>query len=97
MLAGGQLAETEELIAEPFDDFGAGSWILLAGDIIYLGSGKDTGIRLLNLRTRKTRLLHDVKDHPIERGVAISPDGRRIVYSQLDRSDSNIMIADGVR
>ena len=92
-------AGAEEQVAEPFDDYGAGSWLLAPGDkeIVYLGSGQDTGIRAWNIVTRKSRLLHDVKDRAIERGLSVSPDGRRLIYSQLDRSDSNVMIAEGIR
>lgn len=96
-LSTGLSGPTEELVAQLFDDYGAGSWILAGNEIIYLGSGKDAGVRAFSLKTRKSRLLYDVKDHPMERGLALSPDGRHLIFSQLDRSDSNIMIADGVR
>jgi Tol biopolymer transport system component len=89
----------EEFVAELFDDYGAGSWLLAPGgkEILYLGSGKNKGLRAWNLLTRQDRLLHNDPIHSIERGLSISADGRRIVYSQLDRSDSNVMVAEGLR
>jgi hypothetical protein len=48
-------------------------------------------ISFYDFSTRKTRDIFK-NDRDLHDGISISPDGRYMLYSQLDENDSNIML-----
>ena len=59
--------------------------------------GRPAAIRAYSLTTRKVRSIIDLTDVFLDRGdigVSVSADGKSILYAQLDRSGSNVIIAD---
>ena len=78
-------------------------WTLTADEIVFLDPGTSTqpaAIRAHRIVTRRTRsilelteLLPDTRGNM---GISVSPDSRWVLYSQLDRSGSNVMVADHV-
>ena len=60
---------------------------------------RPAAIRAYNLTTGKVRSILDLTEAfaGLEIGVSVSRDGKSILYSQLDRSGSNIMMAERSR
>jgi len=79
-------------------------WTITADEIVFLDSATSTrsaAIRAYRIATGRTRsilelteLLPDTRGNM---GISVSPDSRWVLYSQLDRSGSNIMVADHIR
>jgi serine/threonine protein kinase len=75
-------------------------WALTAGEIVFIDRpalGRPAAIRAYSLTTRKVRSIIDLTDVFLDRGdigVSVSADGKSILYAQLDRSGSNVIIAD---
>jgi Tol biopolymer transport system component/DNA-binding winged helix-turn-helix (wHTH) protein len=75
------------------------STIAMARDgLYYLSTMNDRGAQLDFYRfgDRTSRALATI-DHPVHRFLSSSPDGKSVVYSQVDRSDSDLMIVDPFR
>ena len=61
---------------------------------------RPAAIRAYNLTTGKVRSILDLTEVFADRceiGVSVSKDGKSILYSQLDRSGSNIIMAEKSR
>jgi len=79
-------------------------WTLTADEIVFLDPATSThpaAIRACRIATGRTRsilelteLLPDTRGNM---GISVSPDSRWVLYSQLDRSGSNVMVADHIR
>jgi Tol biopolymer transport system component len=79
-------------------------WTLTADEIVFLEPATSTklaAIRAYRIATGRTRsilelpeLLPDTRGNM---GVSVSPDSGWVLYSQLDRSASNVMVADHIR
>jgi len=76
-----------------------GSWELLCvtskGVYFVPGEGAKT-IRFLDAGSGKVRTLA-TPDKPLEAGLAVSPDGEFVVWSQRDRETINLMLVEGFR
>ena len=76
-----------------------GPWAVAGDEVFFLGhfpEKQSTVIYAHNTITQKTRLiltLPPVFAHRYDTSLSVSADGRWILYSQLDRSGSNVMIA----
>jgi serine/threonine protein kinase len=78
-------------------------WTLTADEIVFLDPATSTNLaairayRIATGRTRSilelTELLPDTRGNM---GISVSPDARWVLYSQLDRSASNVVVADHV-
>jgi hypothetical protein len=68
---------------------------------IYYATGSTAGPRLnfLDFRTGDARVVSALAKAPdiTIPSLAVSPDGRRILYAQYDQSGSNIMMVEGFR
>ena len=75
-------------------------WAVTANEVVFIARPDGTrpaAIRAYNLTTGKVRLILDVTEVFADRGdigVSVSKDGKSILYSQLDRSGSNIIMAE---
>jgi eukaryotic-like serine/threonine-protein kinase len=54
-------------------------------------------LRFFELKTRKDRLITELPKRPFNSGLDISPDGRSFLYTQVDQSDTDIMLVDNFR
>jgi eukaryotic-like serine/threonine-protein kinase len=96
--AGGPAAE--ELVIGPPFHVQADGWDLSSGQIVFIdrpSESRPTAIRASNLATRQVRLIMNLNEAFPDRNdiaVAISPDARWIMYTQLDRSGANVIVAE---
>lgn len=79
-------------------------WTLIPNEIVFYDGATrshSAEIEAYNLRTQQMRsilLLNELfPNNRGELGISVSPDAQWILYSQLDRSGSNIMVADPTR
>jgi len=75
----------------------AATWVLSNNELLYetFGDrGTPAAIWSLDLKTRTKRIVHSVGDVPLARGLALSRSGTTVFFSQLDRWESNIVVAD---
>ena len=81
----------------PLEHRATATWVLAGHEIIYSTSGDmDTPAALwaFDLETRRKRMIHSTGDVPLARGLALSPEGTSVLFAQLDRWQSNIVVAD---
>lgn len=97
------IGETEELVVADINRVDWGNWTV-AGDKIYFFQRTPTAVSLVSqhLATREQQVFasfpHFTLSH--ESGIAVSPDGSRLLLSRTDRSESDIMLVemqDGVK
>jgi Tol biopolymer transport system component len=76
-----------------------GNWALTREGIFFLDATVHANIRYFDLATRQTRLIATLPRRPSvgDSGLAVSPDGRWLLYSQLDLQGSVIMVTEGFR
>jgi hypothetical protein len=71
------------------------------GGIYYATAAPPLGPRLefMDLATRHVREISRMQKAPdlTIPGLAVSPDGRRLLYAQYDQSGSNILMVEGFR
>jgi Tol biopolymer transport system component len=76
-----------------------GNWALTSSGLFYLDGRPDGSAELKRVAADgKTTVLTRVA-HPVrwDGGLGVSPDGLTVVYASLDRSDSDLYWADGIR
>ena len=54
------------------------------------------GIRFYEFATRKIQKLLTI-ERPVHLAIAVSPDGRTILYTQLDEAGSDLMLVENFR
>jgi Tol biopolymer transport system component len=59
-------------------------------------TASDSSIQFLNLATNQTRRVANF-GKPLEGGLALSPDGRWILYTQIDQSDYELRLVENFR
>ena len=72
------------------------SFVVTTRGIYYLAATGKLSIRLLDFRTGKTTEVLS-SDDVQELGLALSPDGRRILFSKVDQYDSDLMLVENFR
>lgn len=90
-------APTEQLVLGPMKELLAHSWTLTPNELPFFArtqNGQVYDIRAYGLHTRKLRNIAVDLQFQIPSDLTASPDGRWLLYWQLDHSGSNIMIAD---
>lgn len=101
--AGSGSVGAETLVIGPPYRVHAEGWTITPNEIVFVDRATNTqpaAIRAYNIATRHVRAILALSELFPDRsdiGVSVSPDSRWIVYSQLDRSGSNIMVADHAR
>ena len=75
-------------------------WALTDSELVFIGrpdGARPAAIRTYNLATGKIRPILDLTEVFLDRGdisLSVSKDGKSILYAQLDRSGSNVMVAE---
>jgi hypothetical protein len=90
----GQTAPGEEFVVGPTDHALVTGWTLIPDEIVYIDAATRE-IRAYRISTKETRLILKLTEgFRVRRDirVSVSPDLRWVLYSQLDRSGSNVMI-----
>jgi Tol biopolymer transport system component/DNA-binding winged helix-turn-helix (wHTH) protein len=69
------------------------TWTLVPGGIYFVPATAPKSMRYFDFATKQMRTVFE-SDKDFEGGLSISPDGRWILYSQVDEPDSDIMLVD---
>lgn len=92
-VAGGPEQRIEQLPKLRYDD----SWAATAAGIYFTdSSSKPVSVNFFEFATRTTRRLMTLKQTPVPGsgpGITVSPDGRWLLYTQVDDEQSEIMLA----
>ncbi len=78
-------------------------WAVTAGEITFIdrpAQDRSAAIRVYNLATEKVRSILELPEVFLDRAdirVSVSADGKSILYARLDRSGSNVIIAEKAR
>jgi hypothetical protein len=84
------------------DRGGQNVWALTGQGICFFDLTDSTGtaLKFYNFATRKVTFLRDFSNTALSKSataLSVSPDGRWILYMQLDRSGSNLMLVENFR
>ena len=95
------VSSDELVISLPYHPQPTG-WTITSDEIFFVDRTglRSVAIRARNLSTSRTRTiltLPEVLTDRSDTSVAVSPDGRWVTYTQLDRSGSNVMVTDESR
>jgi Tol biopolymer transport system component/DNA-binding winged helix-turn-helix (wHTH) protein len=71
-------------------------WAPVSGGIYFILQGKPRSIYFYDFATRRTREVFRT-DKDLGEGMSISPDGRYMLYSQIDESNSDIVLVNNFR
>jgi Tol biopolymer transport system component/DNA-binding winged helix-turn-helix (wHTH) protein len=71
-------------------------WTLVQDGIYFTPQDRPRSICFFNFATRKTREIFTA-DKDLAQGMSISPDGRYMLYSQIDENNANIMLVNNFR
>jgi hypothetical protein len=75
-------------------------WAATEDELVFIGrpdGARPAAIRAYNLTTGKIRPILDLTEVFLDRGdisLSVSKDGKSILYAQLDRSGSNVVVAE---
>jgi hypothetical protein len=93
-------APGEELVVGPPYQLQPEGWTVTPEEIVYIDrarSNRPAAIRAYRIATKQTRLILALSDVFTDRndiGVSVSPDSRSVLYSQLKRAGSNVMLGE---
>ena len=98
--AAGQLSPREELVIGPPENVQQNGWTLADDEIVFIerpGKARPGALKAYGISSKRTRLIlpilegfSDGRDY----SVSVSQDSKWVLYSQLDRSGSNVMVAE---
>ena len=91
--------EEQQILKNPHTSHAVFAWTVVEKGVYYgdpLGSPHAT-IQFLDFSTGHTKTVAEIKNPLHEWGLAVSPDERTVLFVQLDRSDSDIMLVDNFR
>ena len=76
-----------------------GYWAVVENGIYYLDTTAKPGINFFDLATHRITRVFDLENRPAREapGLAISPDKKTILYTQLDALNSDIMLVENFR
>lgn len=76
-----------------------GYWALAEGGIYYLDTAEIPGMNFFDFMTRRTARVFDLESPPAREatGIALSPDGKTMLYTQLDALSRDIFLVDYYR
>ena len=90
----------EELVVQGFSPgiWGGSGWPLVEDGVYFIDRDSRT-IRFFNFNTRKVQEIARLEKPPWPFGntPAVSPDGRYILYTQMDQQESDIMLVENFR
>ena len=90
--------ETETLVLGALEPFDWGNWAL-TGDGIYFIRREEGGptIRFYSFLTGRSSALATLADVPEHPSLAVSPDGRTLLYTHVDRNESDVLLVEDFR
>lgn len=71
-------------------------YTVVAGGIYYVPADAPKSVWYFDSATRKARKIFDAEKHH-NNSLSVSPDGRWILYTQIDRPNSDIMLVENFR
>jgi hypothetical protein len=71
-------------------------YTVVAGGIYYVPAETPKSVWYFDSASRKARKMFDTEQHH-NNGLSVSPDGRWILYTQIDRPNSDIMLVENFR
>jgi Tol biopolymer transport system component/DNA-binding winged helix-turn-helix (wHTH) protein len=71
----------------------AGMWTVVPGGIYFVPQAEPRSLHYYDFITRSTRRIFAIEKN-FDGGLSISPDGRYVLFSQIDEENSNIMLVD---
>ena len=76
-----------------------GYWAVVENGIYYLDMKTKPGIDFFNFTTNRTARVFDLENRPAsgDPGLAVSPDRKSILYTQLDVLNSDIVLVENFR
>lgn len=76
-----------------------GYWAVVENGIYYLDMKTKPGIDFFDFTTNRTTRVFDLENRPAsgEPGLAVSPDRKSILYTQLDALNSDIILVENFR
>ena len=76
-----------------------GYWALADNGIYYLDTAATAGMDFFDFTTQRTTRVFDLESHPAREatGIAVSPDGKTILYTQLDALTRDIVLVENYR
>jgi Tol biopolymer transport system component/DNA-binding winged helix-turn-helix (wHTH) protein len=76
-----------------------GYWAVVENGIYYLDTATKPGIVFFDITTHRTTRVFDLENGPARRapGLAVSPDKKTILYTQLDALNSDIILVENFR
>ena len=76
-----------------------GYWALVDDGIYYLDTSGPPGVAFYSFATRRTSRVFDLESRPVlyVTGLGVSPDGKTILYTQLDAFSRDIVLVDNYR
>jgi Tol biopolymer transport system component len=94
-LAGGQ---EQQVMADPVDGYGHAYAPGRKGIyfIRQVSDGRGRALAFFSFASRQTTTLADIS-HPVGLGLALSPDERLVLYSQIDHVASDLMLGENFR
>jgi Tol biopolymer transport system component len=101
--SGGRAVSAEELVIGPPNHVRQKGWTLLPDGIVFTEppeKGQPGALRVYRFSNKRTRLILPMMEGFVdgrEYGVSVSPDLKYVLYSELDRSGSNVMVAEGTK
>jgi serine/threonine protein kinase len=95
----GSSSKEELILGAPYAAHAA-TWTIHGDEVIFFDIAKENAvaaIRAYDIRTHRARTILQAAEISIEDRLSVSPDGKWVLCSRLDRSGSNIMISDDLR
>ena len=76
-----------------------GYWAVVENGIYYLDTTEKPAIAFFDFTTHRTRRVFDLENRPAREatGLAASPDGQTILYTQLDALSRDIVLVENFR
>ena len=76
-----------------------GYWALVDDGIYYLDASEPPGISFYSFATRRSSRVFDLESRPVlfVPGLGVSPDGKTILYTQLDAFSRDIVLVENYR
>jgi Tol biopolymer transport system component/DNA-binding winged helix-turn-helix (wHTH) protein len=76
-----------------------GYWAVVENGIYYLDTTAKPGIAFFNITTHRTTRVFDLENRPARQapGLAVSPDKKTILYTQLDALNNDIILVENFR
>jgi len=76
-----------------------GYWAVVGNGIYHLDTTREPRIAFFDLTTHRDTPVFDLENRPVREapGLAVSPDKRTILYTQLDASSSDIILVENFR